>query len=286
MTKTAQELQKEQAEFWNGEGGGSWLSNFDVIDKFMATFQTLAVEAASPAEGETIVDIGCGTGGTSQELAMRVGANGHVLGVDISTVLIDAARERAAAAGIANATFEVGDAGSFPFSANTADLLFSRFGVMFFGDPYGAFANMRKALKPKGRVSFVCWQEIKKNPFFTVPLSGALTVLPKPEPAPPRAPGPFAFGEKDYVADILSQAGFRSIEFAPHERQLSRPVEVDRETTADFFMRVGPARRMLIDQPDAVVAKVRTAIADALDEYTADGQVTLKGSVWLVQATV
>ena len=285
MSATTEKLQQEQSEYWNGQGGETWLEQFDVIDQFLVPFQTAVLNAAAIKDGEYAVDIGCGTGGTALPLAQGAGATGQVLGVDISEPLIAEARKRADRAGVTNVDFEVGDAGAFAFEPGKADLLFSRFGVMFFGDPYGAFKNIRKGIKPGGRVAFACWQEIQKNPFFLVPMGAAFEVLPPPEPLPPGTPGPFAFGDKDYLLDILKTAGFENIEIEGMRATMAVPDDFSAERAAEFFVTFGPTKRLLEDQPSDIVEKVRAKIVAALEEHVVGQKVKLEGAIWLVRAT-
>ena len=149
MTKSREQLAAEQAEFWNGPGGKMWLAAYARIERGILGFGAAALDAAAVRPGERVLDIGCGTGGTTAELARAVGATGRVMGVDISEPLIGAAR----AQGLANATFEIGDAASWPFEDGSFDLVFSRFGVMFFGDPVAAFGvgvGHGEVLVPRG----------------------------------------------------------------------------------------------------------------------------------------
>ena len=285
MSETAEKFQQEQEEYWNGQGAEAWLAQFDVVDQFLVPFQTAILHAAAIKEGETAIDIGCGTGGTSLPLARAAGPSGRVLGVDISAPLIAEAKKRAEAAGVSNVDFVVADAGAYAFEPGKADLLFSRFGVMFFGDPYAAFGNIRKALKSGGRVAFVCWQEIQKNPFFILPMGAAFEVLGPPEPQPPRAPGPFAFGEKDYVNDILKKADFSNIGIEGLSATMAVPDDFSAERAAEFFVSFGPTKRLLEDQPSDIVEQVRSNIAAALEAHVVDHRVKLEGSVWIVQAT-
>ncbi len=285
MSETAQKFQQEQEEYWNGPGAENWLASFDVVDQLLVPFQERVLAAAAAQPGETIIDIGCGTGGTTLALAETAGPNGRVIGVDISVPLIDEARRRADAAGVSNVTFEVADAGTHPFDAQSVDLIFSRFGVMFFGDPYGAFENIRKGMKDSGRLTFVCWQEMAKNPFFVVPIGAALEVVPPPEPMPPRAPGPFAFGEKDYIHDILNKVGFHDITIDGLESRVPLPEAFDPKSAAEFYVSFGPTKRLLQDQPDEMADTVRTKIEEALSRNMVDGKISLGGAVWIVQAS-
>ncbi len=285
MDETAKRFQQEQDEYWNGEGGETWLENFDTIDRFLVPLQSIALEAAAAQKGETIIDIGCGTGGTAVALAEQAAPDGQVLGVDISVPLIEEARKRSDAAGVTNVSFEVADAGAYGFASNSADLIFSRFGVMFFGEPYVAFENMRGAMKSDGRMVFACWQEMPKNTFFLVPIMAALEVLPPPEPLPPRAPGPFAFGEKDYVHDIMSKAGYRNIEIVGREAEMAMSDDFGVEQAADFYVSFGPLKRLLDEADESDVAQVRAKVADALAKHVKNGKVSLSGAIWLVHAS-
>src|SRR6478672_1267943 len=150
--KSKEQLAAEQAAYWNGPGGKMWLGAYDRIQRGIADFSDVVLSAANAQPGERVLDVGCGTGGTTASLAKAVGLGGHVLGVDISEPLIAAAWAQK----LANAAFEVGDAATYPFAPGAFDLVFSRFGVMFFADPVAAFKNIRRAMKPSGRLVFLC----------------------------------------------------------------------------------------------------------------------------------
>ena len=182
----------------------------------IADIGDIGLAAAAPRHGEHVIDIGCGTGGTTAALAHAVGIAGHVLGVDISEPLIEAARAHR----LDNATFVVGDAATHPFKAGSYDLVFSRFGVMFFADPVAAFRNIRRALKPAGRLVFIAWRTPQENPWGTVPVRAAQPFLP-PQPRPgPEDPGQFSFGDRARVERILGEAGFQSLRLEPIDRQI------------------------------------------------------------------
>ena len=141
--KSAAELAADQAAHWNGPGGQSWLAAYARIERSIADIGRIAIAAAAARPGERVIDVGCGTGDTTRALAAAVGApvgqtGGSVLGVDISEPLIAAARAKPAP----GASFVVGDAATHPFEAAAHDLVFSRFGVMFFGDPVASFRNL------------------------------------------------------------------------------------------------------------------------------------------------
>lgn len=277
--KSAAELAAEQAAFWNGAGGKMWLAAYERrIERQIADFGRQLMEAAAPQSGERVLDVGCGTGQTTAALARTVGTTGSVLGVDISETLIGAARSQA----LANLRFEVMDAATHAFAAGSFDLLFSRFGVMFFGDPVAAFGNLRRALAPTGRVTFLCWRSAAENPWQRLPVLAAAPHLP-PMPRPgPGEPGPFAFGDKDHVQGILTRAGFSNAAFQP----LDGPMVLGRDIAevVDGLGKFGPLARVMAEVPTADADKARAAVAEALGPYAGPQGVALPGAAWIVQA--
>ena len=173
-------------------------------------------EAASPRSGESVIDVGCGAGETTLRLAAITGA---ALGVDVSEPLLARARERARAVG-SPARFECADATAYDFSGEAADLMTSRFGVMFFADPAKSFANLRKGLKPRARLVFACWREPKLNPWLMAPYAAAIKHVPAPPRPGPEDPGPFSFADEQRVRRILDEAGFAEVTLSPRDFSL------------------------------------------------------------------
>jgi SAM-dependent methyltransferase len=276
--KTAADLAAEQAAYWNGPGGDGWLAAYERIQRSLGDIGDIGLAAAAPQHGEHVIDIGCGTGGTTAALAHAVGIAGHVLGVDISETLIEAARAHR----LENATFVVGDAATHPFGAGSYDLVFSRFGVMFFADPVAAFRNIRRALKPTGRLVFVAWRTPQENPWGTVPARAAQPFLP-PQPRPgPEDPGQFSFGERARVERILGEAGFHKLRIEPIDRQIwMGPSVADVLAGAGRF---GPLARAFAGAEPAAIEKAKQAIAQALAPHEGPDGVRLPGACWLVQA--
>jgi SAM-dependent methyltransferase len=202
-----------------------------------------------------------------------------VLGVDISAPMLELARTRASA--FANVTFTLADASAHPFEA-AFDLVFSRFGVMFFRDPVGAFANLRRALRPGGRVAFVCWGPVVENPWFRIPLAAVGTVLSLPTPASPDEPGPFAFADRDRLVRILEEAGFTRITLDRSTPELVLGDDLD--AAATYAIETGPVSRILVDADEATRGRARTAIRQSLEPYAGPHGVALGSSTWVVRA--
>ncbi len=176
------EANQEQQRFWNEHAGPTWVRWQDALDRQIRPHGDLALEALAPAPGESVLDVGCGCGDTSLELARRVGDKGAVLGVDLSAPMLERARARAVEAGMPQLRFEQVDAQSGELGAAAFDALFSRFGVMFFEDAPSAFGNLARALRPGGRLAFVCWQPPSENPWVTVPMAAVAPLLTLPPP--------------------------------------------------------------------------------------------------------
>ena len=272
----------EQIADWNGPLGERWADLQAQFDDLTRPFGDAAIAAAAARAGDQVLDVGCGCGDTSFALAKIVGPAGSVLGVDISRPMLEVAR--AHAVGVENIAFREADASIAPLPSDR-DLLFSRFGVMFFGEPVAAFVHLRGALKPGGRMAFCCWRTPKENPWAGVPMAAvreALNITAPPQH--PHAPGPFAFADADRLRGILADAGFSSISieaFDAHVRQGDSPRE-----TAEFAARMGPAGRLIRDAGLEHLPKALDAIEAAFVPLTGpDGSVSLTGGVWIVTAS-
>lgn len=278
----------QQIEFWNGEAGTHWSERDDQMSEMLRPLGAVAIELAAPCAGESVLDIGCGCGDTTLELAARVGSAGRVVGVDISAPMLATAnlkRARLPSQLRGSCAFELSDASNFAFEPVAFDLLFSRFGVMFFADPGAAFANMRGAMKPGGRIAFMCWGPADQNDWIMVPMQAARKHLPPPEPMDPRAPGPFAFADTDYVTEFLQAAGFTDIGIQSSQPTMKMGNGSSLEKSVEFFMELGPVSSGLVDQPEAVRLAVRESVQAAIAGSYVDGYVELKGQCWLVTAS-
>jgi SAM-dependent methyltransferase len=287
MTDTAGPAEQDnsaQIAYWNERAAVTWTALQDHIDAMFVPLTTLAVDAAAPTAGERVLDIGCGCGATILRLAPRVGSDGGVLGVDVSEPMAARARERITAAGLDNARVVVSDASTHSFEPGSADLLFSRFGVMFFADPAAAFANLRRAMRRDGRLLFACWRPMAENDWFRVPIQAAADLLPPSPPTEPEAPGPFAFANPDRVKQVLGSAGWTDVTLTRQDvpMRLAGPGQV--AEAADFATRVGSLARALADATQDVKDRAAAAIAATLPAYDGPEGICLSGSIWLVSA--
>ena len=276
----------EQIEYWNGEAGKRWAQDDDTMARLLQPVSQALLDHAAPAGCKHALDVGCGGGSQSLMLAQRLGEGSRVLGVDISAPMLEVARRKAQAPAGSRASLDFlqADAASHPFAAGDFDLLFSRFGVMFFDDPVAAFTNLRTALQPGGRLAFSCWQAMKQNDWVRIPLQAALQHLPPPEPPPPNAPGPFAFADPARVESILGAAGFSRVALAPLTLTLRISESPDLGEAVRELARIGPVARLLADQPQAVLDRVFPAMEIALQPYFVNQALDMPAAVWLVTA--
>jgi SAM-dependent methyltransferase len=274
----------EQTAEWNGALGERWVAMQQEIDRFVVPFGDAALKAAVPQPGERVIDVGCGCGDTSIELARIVGAAGAVLGIDVSQPMLAVARSRGALVNGAHLAFREGDASEVALPANT-DLLFSRFGVMFFSQPSPAFSHMRKSLRAGGRCVFVCWRAPRDNPWAMTPLSAARAAMGvTPAPADQNAPGPFAFAHQERLHAILVGAGFGDIEVQRFDAAIS--LGATPRSAAESVVQIGPVSRLVrevgVEHLPVIVGAVERALAPLA---APDGHVSLNGSTWIVSAT-
>jgi SAM-dependent methyltransferase len=274
----------EQIAEWNGALGQRWVTMQREIDRIVVPFGDAALKAAAPQPGEQVIDVGCGCGDTSIEIARIVGEAGAVLGIDVSQPMLEVARSSGALANCAHLTFRDGDASEAGLPANT-DLLFSRFGVMFFSQPSQAFSHLRQSLRTGGRCVFVCWRAPRDNAWAMTPLSAARTAMGvTPTPADPDAPGPFAFADEERLRAILSGAGFGAIDVQRFDAALS--LGATPRSAAECAVQIGPVSRFVREVGVEHLPIILDAVERALAPLAApDGHVSLNGSTWIVSAT-
>ena len=269
-----------QIDYWNAVAGETWARFQDQLDRQIETLGGEALRVLAPTVGERVLDIGCGCGQTSLALAARVGAGGGVVGIDISKPMLDVARGRKVPTGAATPDFREADAQSADLGRSAFDTAYSRFGVMFFGDPAAAFSNIRKAMRPGGRLAFVCWRPLAENPWMRLPLEAAQRHLPPPAPFDPDAPGPFAFADPERVRRILDNAGFRNFAIDPFDARIGGGTV---DETLELSFRVGPLGAALREHPHCVEA-VTDAVRRVLSAHLTPHGVLMPAAVWIVQA--
>ncbi len=233
----------DQVRYWNSSMGKKWVSYQQELDACFSGINARLFEYANVESGDTALDIGCGAGEITLEISDYLGPSGHVLGVDISQVLLDLAIKRARMSQRPNVNFVLADAQTYKFATGSVDLLISRFGVMFFNDPFSAFTNLADAMRSGGRMSFVCWSDVESNPWFQIPKQAAIRQLGKPQGTDPRTPGPLAFAESGYVHEILSSAGLKNI--AIDKEVISLEGRGTLDEVAHLASNVGPAARIM-----------------------------------------
>jgi SAM-dependent methyltransferase len=256
-----------QRAAWNDVQGPKWLRHEDALEASLAAVATLLLAQASPSGGERVLEVGCGAGTLLARLAALVGSAGTVTGLDISATMLAVAGSRAPASVRLLERDAQTEALDGPY-----DLILSRFGVMFFADPAAAFHNLRGALAPGGRLCFACWAGLDRNPQWAVPLEIAARHVGPPAQTDPRAPGPMAFADPDYVRDLLGSAGFATVQL----NTLHFPFQVaDAAQAAALAVTMGPAAFLLREREagPATIAAVRAEIAQAWQKV--DGTIHL-----------
>jgi SAM-dependent methyltransferase len=270
-------------DYWNAEAGHSWAEMQSRMDLVLTPVTAALLDLARPAPGERVLDIGSGTGETSLILAEAVGAQGDVLGVDISRPMLRIAVQRAEALGSAAAFLEA-DAALLPGEADR-DLLISRFGVMFFDDPVAAFANLRDHARPGARLCFACWQAPGDNGWATLSMAAVADLMPPGPASDPHAPGPFAFADAVRLTGILEQAGWQVVQLSPFDfhMQIGRGDDPVADAV-DFSLKIGPASRAAREGGPALAAKASDALSRIYANHVIDGIVALPAAIWLVTA--
>ncbi|WP_340685647.1 class I SAM-dependent methyltransferase [Amycolatopsis coloradensis] len=267
-----------QSEAWNGYEGRHWAEHDERYDAVNSGFNEFLFDAAGIGERDRVLDIGCGNGQVTRLAAVRAPLGGST-GIDLSAPMLATARARAEAEGVANVVFEQGDVQVFPFGDGVFDVALSRFAVTFFADPVAAFANVRRALKPGGRLAFLCMTALAGTDLGAV--FGALAPF-LPTPTGEDGTGPTAFADPARVRSVLTGAGFRDV--ACDRVEADQVWGRDVPDAAGFIADWGPVKYHLGQVSAEAANSVREALSAALGPFEGSGGVRLRGAAWLVRA--
>lgn len=265
---------------WGGVGGQNWVEAQSILDQIFQSLEEILVAPLAATPSARVLDVGCGTGGTTLAAARQLGREGDIVGIDISDPMVAAAKNRLEQAG-AQVHFITADAQAHDFDNDSFDMVISRFGVMFFEDFVAAFNNLRRATKPGGELRLIAWRGAEHNPFMTTAERAAGHLLPN---LPPRqqagGPGQFAFAEHGRVHAILEGTGWTGIDIRPTDFACSFP----ESELARYISLLGPIGRVLHEADEDTRAQVIELASDAFQPYVEDGEVRFTAACWLISA--
>ncbi|MET9661998.1 class I SAM-dependent methyltransferase [Streptomyces sp. NPDC006510] len=271
---------RDQEQAWNGYEGTHWATNQDRWDGVNAGFDEPLLAAAAITERDRVLDVGCGAGCTTR-LAARRASGGRASGLDLSAPMLARARESARREGLGNVRFEQADVQVHPFGPGTFDVAISRFGVMFFDDPVAAFTNIGRALRPGGRIAFVCPTEPGRTEWLRA-IRGLSGLLPVAGLGTPSGPGMFSLADPETVRDVLSRAGYEAIGTAPVEAYGTWGR--DAADAAAFLLDSGPGRHLMGRAGKDVRAQARHRLVGLLRPHERGGTLQLRSAALLVTA--
>jgi SAM-dependent methyltransferase len=278
----AEQINAEMLSFWDGQGGNTWVARQAHTDITLARVMEALLAFAAPRTGDRVLDVGCGCGASTLEFARAIGPAGRVAALDISGPMLAEGKSRAEAAGIANIDWQQADPATAALDGY--DLLASAFGVMFFGDPVGAFAHMRRAANPGARVALVCWRTLAENPWMEVPMNAVADHLP-PRPKPlPHAPGMFAFADPERVSDVLTAAGWASPRLEKLDLDLDIAAGLGLEEAVVQSTQIGAVNSWLRNQPEEIISAAVESLREALAVHGDGASVRLPGAMWLISS--
>jgi SAM-dependent methyltransferase len=269
----------EQITLWNGVAGRAWVDEQALLDRVLAPFEELLVEAVRASPARQVLDVGCGTGSTAVAVARLLAERGRCTGIDVSEPMIAAARARADRERVP-ASFVRADAQVHAFEERSFDMIISRFGVMFFADPVQAFANLRRAARDGAGLRFVCWRSAAENPFMTTAERAAAPLLPNLPARRPDAPGQFAFADRDRVARILEESGWTAIDIQP----IDVPCTLPEKELGRYLSRLGPVGLALREADEPTRTRVLSTVRAAFDPYVHGEEVRYTAACWMVGA--
>ena len=278
------EVNKNQKDFWSGKGGDIWVERQNAMDTMLSPLGEAALNKLNFNEEENVLDIGCGCGHTTLNIAKRIGTSGNVTGLDISQPMLKRAKESTFEMSITNASFKCVDVQTEDLGDQIYSAAFSRFGVMFFEDSIAAFKNINKSLISGGYLSFVCWQSPAVNPWQSLFIQVVKKFLDLPSP-PPRSPGPFAFMESEYVSSILEESKFQDITIEGHEAEVNMFSGRSLSDSVKDYISINPVvTQMLKESSENQIAEIVNSGIEAFSPYYSEKGLIFPSATWLVTA--
>ena len=272
-----------QAKNWHGRDGARWARHKAPHDAMLAPLTEKVFDAVKFAPGHYVLDLGCGSGTTTFEIARRIAPSGSVIGIDFSETLLALGRDQAAVEPGLPIKFEFADVETHNFAVASFDVAFSRIGVMFFSNPATAFANVRRALIPGGRLAFVCWRKVRANTWASVTLDIARRHVEMPPRPGPENPGPYSFRDPERVHRILTEAGWSDIEVAELDADAYMGADLD-EALANCLI-MGPIANQILAASENKRAAISAELRSVLPEYATERGVIMHAATWFVTAT-
>jgi SAM-dependent methyltransferase len=268
-----------QMKRWNGPSGRAWVTGWKTMDAMFKPFQDILIDAVHSRPGARVLDVGCGTGGTTIAIACKLGRQGKCIGIDISAPMISMARHRGASLH-ASLRFVCADAQLHDFGHTRFDMIVSRFGVMFFDDPQRAFLNLRAAAAAGAELRFIVWRSAEENSFLTTADRAAAKWLPNSSIPAENGPGPFGLANRDLIATVLTGSGWREIFIHPLDVTCVLP-----EKELVWYLSGRGAVGLVLQRTNkqehpAIMASIRSAY----DPFVHGAEVRYTAACWMVSA--
>ena len=273
----------KQKQFWSGAGGDVWVDKQREMDIMLNPLGQRAIDALELTEDKTILDIGCGCGATTLEIA-KILPQGKIVGVDISKPMLEQAIKSASDMSLSNTDFVAKDVQTDEIHSDYFDVAFSRFGEMFFDDPFEAFSNIYKSLKDGGQLSFVCWQHASLNPWQSLSIQVIKEYLDLPAP-PPKSPGPFAFEDKEYIEEILKGSNFKEISISDNQEDIIMFSGKSIREACEDYLTINPVvTEMLKSSGEDLREEILEALITKFSEFHKNDGLLFPSATWIVTA--
>lgn len=272
----------EQAEFWSGPSGQSWIDSEAEQDHFFSNVNDLILKRSGIATGDRVLDIGCGTGALSLDCAKVVGDDGLILATDISAPMLARAAERLDPYRHALARVADGETSDWP--EGPFDHAVSRFGVMFFANPSTAFANIARGMRPGAWMTFAAWSPAAENPMWSVPQTVAVSHLDRPPKVEPNTPGPMGLADRALTVERVAGGGLTGVTCTAE--RITLDFAGGAEGAADLLTRIGAASRIIrmFKASEAQIDAIRSDIAARFARHEDGGTLRLPATINLIRA--